>query len=267
MRRLLIRPGAIGDCILSLPALEFLRSDYTEVWTPAAVVPLIRFADCVRAISSTGLDLVELPGTDGSSAFESLRSFDSIISWYGANREEFRDCVRKLGLPFEFFKALPEESLGIHVADFFLSQVCGTPPAIPRISVPAGERQDFAIIHPFSGSVAKNWPLHRFREFAERLSMPVRWCSGPEDPSLPGAIHMDDLYELAGWLSSARVYIGNDSGLTHLAAAVGTPVVAIFGPTDPAVWAPRAVNRQIVRGDLQELDVNAVLAAVDALLR
>src|SRR5674476_1158977 len=55
---------------------------------------------------------------------------------------------------------------------------------------------------------------------------------------LPGAVRIDDLYELACWLAKARVFIGNDSGITHLAAAVGTPVLALFGPTDPEVWAP-----------------------------
>ena len=60
MRRLLIRPGAIGDCIVSLPALEYLRADYTEVWAASANLPLIRFADRARSIASTGLDLLEL---------------------------------------------------------------------------------------------------------------------------------------------------------------------------------------------------------------
>ena len=58
LRRLLIRPGAIGDVILSLPALEAARADYTEVWAPRPVLPLIRFADRTRAIADTGLDLV-----------------------------------------------------------------------------------------------------------------------------------------------------------------------------------------------------------------
>ncbi len=87
------------------------------------------------------------------------------------------------------------------------------------------------MIHPFSGSARKNWPLERFRELAARLAMPVRWCAGPEE-ALNDAVRFENLYDLACWLSSARVYIGNDSGLTHLAAAVGVPVVAIFGPTD-----------------------------------
>ena len=77
--------------------------------------------------------------------------------------------------------------------------------------------------------------------------MPVRWCAGPDDPPLAGAVRIDDLYELACWLASARLYIGNDSGITHLAAAVGTPVLALFGPTDPAIWAPRGPHVRVLR--------------------
>jgi ADP-heptose:LPS heptosyltransferase len=60
-------------------------------------------------------------------------------------------------------------------------------------------------------------------------------------------VHIDDLYELARWLAQARLFVGNDSGITHLAAAVGTPVLALFGPTDPAVWAPRGPHVQVGR--------------------
>jgi heptosyltransferase III len=77
--------------------------------------------------------------------------------------------------------------------------------------------------------------------------MPVKWCAGEEDPPLHGAVRIDDLYELACWLAKARLYIGNDSGITHLAAAVGTPVLALFGPTDPEVWAPRGQNVRVGR--------------------
>ncbi len=58
MRRLLIRPGGIGDVITSLPALESLRAGYTEVWVPTALRPLVRFADRVESIADTGLDAV-----------------------------------------------------------------------------------------------------------------------------------------------------------------------------------------------------------------
>jgi len=124
------------------------------------------------------------------------------------------------GLPFKFFPALP-------------------PPAgVPRIPVPPAARGDFAVIHPFASGPRKRWPLEDFRVVAAQLGMPVRWCAGPED-ELAEAVRIADLYELGCWISQARVFIGNDSGISHLAAAVGTPVVAIFLSTDPLVWTPR----------------------------
>src|SRR5262249_32701228 len=120
--------------------------------------------------------------------------------------------------------------------------------AVPRITCDV-PRENFAVIHPFSGSPRKNWPIEKYRALASKLErvMPVRWCAGPEDPQLEQAVRIDDPYELACWLAQARLYIGNDSGVTHLAAAVGTPVLALFGPTDPAVWAPRGPNVRVAR--------------------
>jgi heptosyltransferase III len=247
VRRLIIRPGGIGDCILSLPAIEHLRSEYTEVWAPSAVVPLIRFAKAC-ALSSTGIDWLGLPGVDPPPGLIArLREFDSIVSWYGSNREEFRERMRELGLPFQFLAALPDPEAKIHAADFFLKQAGGNGFAVPKIGCESVTRDDFAVIHPFSGSARKNWPLQRFREVASPLSMPVRWCAGPGE-TLQDAVRFENMYELACWLASARVYIGNDSGITHLAAAVGTPVVAIFGATDPSVWAPRGERVRVVSG-------------------
>jgi ADP-heptose:LPS heptosyltransferase len=249
VRRLAIRPGAIGDFIVSLPALECLRGEYLEIWSAAQNVPLVRFADRARAISSTGLDLLGI-SEPPPQLIEDLRRFDSIVSWYGANRPEFRETVRELGLPFEFLRALPPEGAEMHASDFYLDQVAPfaerRSDGIPRIRIEKS-RENFAVIHPFSGSPRKNWPLEKFRRLAARLEpvMEVRWCAGPEDPAIEGAVRIENLYELAEWLAGARLYIGNDSGITHLAAAVGTPVLALFGPTDPAVWAPRGDNVQV----------------------
>lgn len=254
MRRLLIRPGGIGDFLLSLPALECLKQDFTEVWTTPRNVPLARFADRARAIPATGLDLLGV--TDPPQPLiDDLRSFDSIISWYGANRPEFRGLAAAMELPFTFFAALPAENPGMHATDFYLSQAralaAKSSDGIPRLActpAPAGP-DPYAVIHPFSGSPRKNWPLERFRALARELErgMRVDWCAGPEDPPLAGAVHIDDLYQLACWLSGASLYVGNDSGITHLAAAAGTPVLAMFGPTDPAVWAPRGPNVRVKR--------------------
>lgn len=224
--------------------MERLRTGTTEVWVASQNVPLIRFADSIRSIASTGLDLLGIPDRDPPpGVLARLAAFDSIMSWYGANRPEFRAAVADL--PFRFLDALPRQP-GVHAADFYLGQVGDAGgPAVPRIPCPPAERGAFLVIHPFSGSAKKNWPIERFRELARRLDCEVRWSAGPEEP-LDGAMRFDDLYELARWLRSARLYIGNDSGITHLAAAVGTPVIALFGPTDPAIWAPRGANVTVV---------------------
>ena len=249
MRRLVIRPGGIGDFIVSLPALECLRADYLEIWAATPNLPLVRFADGVRSIASTGLDLLGV-AEPPPRLIDDLRGFDGIVSWYGANRPDFRDLTGSLGLPFTFFQALPPDSSGQHATDFYLDQVrtmvdCASD-GLPRIRCDV-EREDFAVIHPFSGSARKNWPLDKFRRLVSGLErrMPVRWCAGREDPPLAGAVRIDDLYELARWLARARLYVGNDSGITHLAAAVGTPVLALFGPTDPDVWSPRGPHVRV----------------------
>jgi len=233
----------MGDFIVSIPAMECLRAGYLEVWSAPPNVPLAaRFADHARSLASTGLDLLELTGPS-QPLLETLRGFDSIVSWYGASRPEFREAVAALRLPFQFFPALPPVGLVSHAADFYLEQASSVAPCasdgIPRIACHA-TRANFAVIHPFAGSPRKRWPIECFRELAWRLTphMPVEWCASPED-ELQGARRFEDLYDLACWLATARIYIGNDSGPTHLAAAVGTPVVALFGPSDPAVWAPR----------------------------
>lgn len=271
MRRLLIRPGAIGDCVLSLPALERLQVDYTEVWISGAAVPLIQFGDRVHSIASTGLDLVGVGDLEMPVPLRGrLRSFDSIRSWYGANRPPFREALQCLGIPCEFYAALPPPSYSGHAIDFFAQQVGAADGLTPKLHVTPGQRRETVVIHPFSGSPRKNWPLRSFLELAERLPCRVEWTAGPEEElprSLP-SIRFANLLHLADWLAGARLYIGNDSGITHLAAASGVPTLALFGETKPEVWAPRGTNVTILQHTpLADLSVGAVLDAICQLLR
>jgi ADP-heptose:LPS heptosyltransferase len=143
--------------------------------------------------------------------------------------------------------------------DFFMRQVGGPEGAVPHIEHVRKDR-GFVAIHPFSGSPPKNWPLENFQQMAGMLTVPVQFCAGPEEP-LPGALRFDNLYDVAGWLASARAYVGNDSGISHLAAAVGTPTVAIFRATDPVVWAPRGPAVTVLR----DPSVEEVRLAVESL--
>ncbi len=199
---------------MRFPAMEALRSDFTEVWISRPVVPLVLFADRVRALADTGIDRVGLPGVD-TPVLREFEGFDRIVSWYGAARDDFRAAVREL--PFEFRPALAS----------------APPVAVPRIAL-RGPRHGAVIAHPYSGSAKKNYP--GFSDLAREFPF-IRFTCGPEE-EWPGAVRFSCLGELARWISGASLFIGNDSGITHLAAALGVQTIALFGPTDPAIWGP-----------------------------
>ncbi len=130
---------------------------------------------------------------------------------------------------------------------------------------------DFLAIHPGSGSRRKNWPLDRFAEAACRLSSGGSWLLvlGPAEDDVvppPGAFLAPDLplRTLGAVLARAGLFLGNDSGVAHLAAACGTKTLALFGPTDPAQWAPVGGSVTTLRprsGRLTDLAVDEVVAA------
>jgi hypothetical protein len=248
--------------------MQHLRAEFTEVWAPSKLLPLIHFADAKHGIQGTGLDLVGVGDIEfPPPLLDRLRHFDSIISWYGSNREDFRAAVEREHLPFHFFPALPSPRRHQHAIDFFCEQVGARPGSSPVLPVPDVPKRDSLVVHPFSGSTRKNWPLQNFEEVVDGLSCPVEWLAGPEQ-DLPNAHRFDDLWELACWLAGSGAYLGNDSGITHIAAAVNIPTISIFGPTDPAVWGPRGSKVIIRRSErIRDLQASAILQEVLHALR
>jgi hypothetical protein len=123
----------------------------------------------------------------------------------------------------------------------------------------------FLALHPGSGSPAKNWPAARFAQIANALSSGRPWLlvHGPADREataalarLPNAVRAENLpaRTLGALLSDAGLFIGNDSGVSHLAAAWGAPTLALFGPTDPSVWAPVGPRVVVVRSPTNRID-------------
>lgn len=271
IRRLLVRPGAIGDCLCALPALHHLQTSDTEIWTNGAVAPLIGFGTRVRSLAGTGFDRLGIPGTEPPPPLlDTLCGFDEILSWAGFGQPLLRERLGQLGPRVHFFPALPQTAEGTHVSDWMLGQTAkwhGVHTEPRDWLQPGGRRfllnnacartqpptsPPLVVLHPFSGSPAKNWPLDNFRRLAERLSKScrIRWCASPEDP-LPADLvsatwRHEDLCRLAADVAQASLYIGNDSGITHLAAMLGVPTVVFFGPMQPRQWAPRGSRLYIV---------------------
>jgi ADP-heptose:LPS heptosyltransferase len=155
---------------------------------------------------------------------------------------------------------------------------------VPRIDVaPASGRRPI-VIHPGSGSRTKNWPVDRFVALAAALAAegPIVWVVGPVEEesgivaataaaAIPGATSWRELplEDLARHLAGARLFVGNDSGVAHLAAAVGCPVVVLFGASDPLVWAPRGKSVTVVgdgTGGMAAIGIDVVARAVQGAL-
>lgn len=131
------------------------------------------------------------------------------------------------------------------------------------------------VLHPGSGNPSKNWPAERFAGLARKIMassicLPVVVAGEADEKAigimrglLPEAhfIVNSPLVDIASIISIAAGFAGNDSGITHLAAALNVPVVALFGPTDPAIWAPRGKNVTVIRnksGRLADIEVEEV---------
>ena len=177
------------------------------------------------------------------------------------------------------FLPFPPEGERTHAADHLLDCLIGVGLAErgTGVTLPVSEQESTAgrrrlreigisdgrtvILAPGSGSLEKNWSPKRFARLADGLSKldlrPVL-MEGPADrdaiagvrerlenqiPVLAG----DSPVGLKGILAQAALFVGNDSGPTHLAAALGIPTVAVFGPTDPGVYEPRGARVAVIR--------------------
>jgi glycosyl transferase family 9 (putative heptosyltransferase) len=174
--------------------------------------------------------------------------------------------------------ARPLSSLGVSCADDEPPTFRAT--AAEREEAAALRRdlpQRFLALHPGSGGVSKSWPTDRFARLVHALGADrFLLIEGPADAQAADALRGGGAVTARGvppralgaLLADAAAFVGNDSGVTHLAAAWGAPTVALFGPTDPGVWAPVGPRVTIVRGPsrMDGIAVETVLAAVAPLL-
>jgi len=241
-RIIVVRACAIGDFILNLPALAALQkvlpnARFTLVGNPSTL-ELARPFVAVDALYSiemqpwTRLFYEPLAGLEFDMAFVWMK--DPVVA----------DNLRNSGIP-NVVKADSFPSLG-HAADHLLRTLRLPRPELPDLWKPDSQK---ILFHSGSGTPKKNWP--HFQDLQSRLAncFPI-----PRDLAL---------LELMQDISRCRVFIGNDSGITHLAAYIGCPTVALFGPTDPRTWGPVGRRVRVVwKTNLDDISVDEVLLSV-----
>jgi heptosyltransferase-2 len=309
-RILVIRGGALGDFILTLPALRLLRENFPgarlEILGYKHIVALAEgrfYADATRCIEYGPVAaFFARHATLDPELSEYFAGFQQIVSYLYDPDGIFEANLRRAGaknILYAFRKlddsdhaahqlARPLEQLALYLED----AAARVHPAEADRAAAAAFLGDAAArpliaIHPGSGSPKKNWPIGNWLELAHRLSAArpearlvliggeaddaqlaaflKRWTGPP--PLLARSL---PLPELAAILEQCRLYLGHDTGISHLAAAVGTPCVLLFGPTDPDVWRPANAQVTILRaeeGELVALAVEGVLSSAQEMIR
>ena len=295
-RILVIRGGAIGDFVLTLPAIKMLRDRFPEAHLEilghkhiAALGEKRFYANALRSIESASL--ARFFAKDSALPAELLdyfAGFDLILSYLHDPDGIFETNAKKSGSATfiagpsklddsehaAFQLARPLAALGLFLTD-----------PLARLFPNDADRnavrslQGKMAFHPGSGSETKNWPVKNWIELGNALlardysliivageadttrtpqlkrawdGKPVRFA---ENLPLP---HLSALLE-------GSVFIGHDSGISHIAAAVGARCLLLFGPTDPAIWAPANANVTVCRapkGKMDSLEVDAVLSLI-----
>lgn len=297
-RILVIRGGAIGDFILTLPVLAALRARFPQARLTVLGYPHIAqlalaggLADEVRPIEARGLAAFFNPRAEPPAELAAFFADCAVILSYLYDpdrifEENVRRCTRA---PFLAGPHRPDEARARHATEVFLEPLTRLAifdaDPVPRLrlkapaTAPPSDRRRLAV-HPGSGSERKNWPEARWAALLERLAerpgLELLLVGGEAEAERAARLARCwpagrllraqnlPLAELAGQLTGATAFLGHDSGITHLAAALGLPGVVLWGQTPAAVWAPRSERMRLVRHPqgLAALTPDAVLAAL-----
>jgi ADP-heptose:LPS heptosyltransferase len=279
-KTLVLFPGALGDFICFLPALEFLaRGRSVDLCARMAYADLLPAAIRVASIERHEISRLFMSGAAGDQALRRfIDSYRSIYSWTGSGDRNFAANIAILARGrAKLFPFRPVDAAE-HISDYYLGCVNEKPAAEASPAVPLRrdglvwsrhwleergfEGKKILALAPGSGAREKNWPRQFFREVE-------RWWreSGGESFVIFGPAEEEwfeghdwrganiardlELGKIAALLSLCDLYLGNDSGLSHLAAAVGADTVALFGPTEPRQWSPRGRRIAVVSRNVE----------------
>jgi len=285
-RILVLRGGALGDFLVTLPALAWMRQQW-----PQARIELV--GNATAAILGVNAGLIDAVASQHEREWAALYDGARLPSALAARLADFDLVIN--------YWPDPDGTLGrhfpIHPAQNFLSAA-----ALPVLAPAAAHfcaplrllgldhanyaqllarqepKSSWIALHPGSGSTAKNWPLEQWRHLAHWLkahyAARLFIISGEAEPEglLPDCgepWHRLPLTQLLGRLAQCRLFIGHDSGVSHLAAAAGTPGLLLFGPTDPGMWAPPYPQIRVVQSGptMAAIKDSTVRAAVAAMLK
>ena len=296
---LAVHPGALGDVVLFGHLLGALEGRRTLVagGEKARLLAGLGVADAALDFDSLPMHEVFSETPPGQCRLPGLLGrHDRLISCFGAGDARAERRLAELAGAAEaaFLPTRPPAEFKGHLLDLWCRALAidGPPEPAPwsvsaawrreaadtlkALHLPAG--RPYVAIHPGAGAENKCWPLDRFLAVARGLRDggvgvvfvlgPVereRWRDGRVE-RIQGAFPVmlgEGLGVLAGVLSEAAGYLGNDSGVSHLAAAVGAPTVAMFGPTEPRHFRPigRAV-RVLAAGEITEIPAERALGAL-----
>jgi ADP-heptose:LPS heptosyltransferase len=245
---LVLRPGALGDTLLAIPALRALRLAGISKLTLAAHAATASFLESIGEVDR-GLGFDD-PALGWLFRADSVPAKEQIVAWLEPHgMPALRDAL---------VVAPSRPSRAQHVSAYLLSTLSGLGVDSMLDERPLELRpipSDEILVHPGSGSASKNWPAARFAETIALSDRPVRMIVGEADAHAASAVdaalgrrlerleHVS-LSELAARLAGCHAYLGNDSGVSHLAGLSGATCVVLFGPTSPVMWRPlgRAVS-------------------------
>jgi ADP-heptose:LPS heptosyltransferase len=296
---LVLRGGALGDFVVTLPALALLR----QRW-PQAEITLVGNATAAALARARGLldKVFSQNEARWSALFASgplpppladwLNEFDLVVNYWpdpgGTLAAKFPTHP---GQMFLAAAAMPRRApAAAHYCEPL--RRFGEPPQLyvaldplheGKPAADPGRARTHIALHPGSGSPRKNWPAARWREVIACLPTPVSLVLGEAElareetasflvwaKSKPGVslLISPPLEELISLFATSRLFLGHDSGVSHLAAACGARCVLLFGSTDATVWAPPAPNVRVLQSgpEVSAIPVDAVRRAVTAAL-
>ena len=274
----LVRGGGLGDTILLLPTLALLRTALPGVqltlvgsaWAES-LDPLLPFPLTIRLFDSSQMaTLFAGPAPDRLGIFGG----NAVILYTDDPGSAFVQNAKR-ACDGAVIVCAATQIAGIHAALHYANAIADTWDELPipqlRVAAAAfesarsrmrsvlGTDQGVVAIHPGSGGRRKCWPLERWVGLLQDLRRPVVLLQGPADAPICNALRAGlpaaapvlsitdrSVAEAAGYIQAAAFYVGNDSGMSHLAAALGVASAVVFGPTDPSVWRPLGPHVSIV---------------------